>query len=68
MSVAETLRATSVSAKTIASAIALHLLAATESNTVSRMRRIERVHPDCVVFFHIAQFSISDRHIIFVSL
>ena len=39
-----------------------------------RMRRIERVHldlphlhPDCVVFFHIAQFSISDRHIIFVS-
>ena len=61
--------------KTVTSAIALPLLAATESNTVKRMRRIERVrldllrhHPDCVVFSDIAQFRISDRYYILVTI
>ena len=67
---AETVRPTSASMKTVTSAIALHLMAATESNTVKRMRRIERVHLDLphVMFFNIAQFSISDRYYILVTI
>ena len=75
MFVAETVRPTSASVKTVTSAIALPLLAATESNTVKRMRRIERVrldlphlHPDCVVFFDIARFSRSDQHYAHVTI
>ena len=67
MRVADTVQPKSASVKTVAFATALHLLAATESNSVKRMRRIERMcldlphlPPDCVVYFNIAQFSISD--------
>ena len=67
---AETVQPTSTSVKTTTSATALHLLAVTESNTVKRMRRIEREHLDLphVMFFNIAQFSISDPYYILVTI